>query len=193
MRQSSSVRPSRTTATTGGSPSRSALGELLLDGARGARELGERERAASDARDRLLDLAADELREALRARAHGLDRLVEHAQHRHLVARRRVERERQRSLERRERELVGAQRALQRMAPQPLDEIGAADDDARLRAAEELVAREADEVGARAQALRRGRLVADAARARPSRGRRRAASSRRACDRGELRELRAAP
>ena len=34
------------------------------------------------------------------------------------------------------------------MAPQPLDELGAADDDAGLRPAEQLVAREADEVGA---------------------------------------------
>jgi hypothetical protein len=34
------------------------------------------------------------------------------------------------------------------MAAQPLDELGAADDDPGLRAAEQLVAREADEVGA---------------------------------------------
>ena len=47
------------------------------------------------------------------------------------------------------------------MAAQPLDELGAADDDARLWSAEQLVAREADEVGACSEALRRGRLVSD--------------------------------
>ena len=46
------------------------------------------------------------------------------------------------------------------MAAQPLDELGAADDDARLRPAEQLVAGEADEVGAGREALARGRLVA---------------------------------
>ena len=46
------------------------------------------------------------------------------------------------------------------MAAQPLDEVGAADDDARLRPAEQLVAGEADEVGARGEALARRRLVA---------------------------------
>ena len=67
----------------------------------------------------------------------------------------------ERPLERRERQLVGTQRPLQRVPAQPLDEIGAPDDDARLRAAEKLVAREADEIGARAKALRRRRLVPD--------------------------------
>ena len=37
------------------------------------------------------------------------------------------------------------------MAAQALDEVGAADDDPRLRPAEQLVAREADEVGARGE------------------------------------------
>ena len=45
------------------------------------------------------------------------------------------------------------------MAPQPLDEVRAADDDARLRPAEQLVAREADEVGAGGEA-RGGRRLA---------------------------------
>ena len=101
-------------------------------------------------------------REALGAGAHRLERLVEHAQHRDLAARLRVERERERPLERRQRELVRAQRALQRVATEPLDEVGAPDDDPGLRPAEELVAGEADEIGAVAQALRGGRLVADA-------------------------------
>ena len=47
------------------------------------------------------------------------------------------------------------------MAAQPLDEIGTTDDDSRLRAAEELVAGEADEIGARRERFACGRLVAD--------------------------------
>ena len=45
------------------------------------------------------------------------------------------------------------------MAPQALDELGTADDDAGLRAAEQLVTGEADQVGARSQARTRDRLV----------------------------------
>ena len=45
------------------------------------------------------------------------------------------------------------------MAAEALDEVGAPDDDPRLRPAEELVAREGDEVGARGEALARRRLV----------------------------------
>src|SRR5438128_11052631 len=45
------------------------------------------------------------------------------------------------------------------MAAQPLDELGAADDGPRLGAAEQLVAGEADEVGAGGDALLRRRLV----------------------------------
>ena len=45
------------------------------------------------------------------------------------------------------------------MPAQPLDELGAADDDPRLRPAEQLVAGEADEVGAGGQALARRRLA----------------------------------
>ena len=67
-----------------------------------------------------------------------------------------IESARERPLERGQRQLVGAKRALERMAAQPLDELGAPDDDPRLRAAEELVAREADEVGARARGSRPG-------------------------------------
>ena len=47
------------------------------------------------------------------------------------------------------------------MPAQPLDELRAADDDARLRPAEQLVAGEADEIGARGEARGCGRLVAD--------------------------------
>ncbi len=135
--------------------------ERLVDRAREARQLGERERAAADARDRLLDRAADELCESLGARADDARVLVEHAQDRDAL--RRLEVEAERSLERGDRELVGAQRPLEWMPAQPLDEVAAPDDDARLRAAEELVAREADEVGAGAQRAADGRLPRDVA------------------------------
>src|SRR5262252_2117788 len=62
------------------------------------------------------------------------------------------------SLERRQRELVDSQRALEGMSAQALDELGVAEHDAGLRAAEELVAREADEVGAGGQRLASSRL-----------------------------------
>ena len=137
--------------------------ELLLERAREARQLGERQRAAADARDRLLDLAAGERREPLRARAR--DAVVaQHAQHRDPL--RRVEVERERPLERRERELVRAQRALERVAAQPLDEVGAPDDDPGLRPAEQLVAGEVDEIGAGRERLPRRRLVRDSCRLR---------------------------
>ena len=67
--------------------------------------------------------------------------------------------QRERPLERRQRQLVRAERALERMPAEPLDEVGAADDDPGLRPAEELVAREADEVGAVRDARRCRRLV----------------------------------
>ena len=101
---------------------------------------------------------------------------------------RRVERERQGSLERGERELVRPKRALEWVTPQPLDEIGATDDDARLRPAEELVPGEADEIGSGAQALGRRRLVADA----PERARAEIVHERQAGslrDRGQVAQL----
>ena len=69
----------------------------------------------------------------------------------------------QRSLERGDRQLVGAERALQRMPSQLLDEVGATRDDSRLRPAEQLVAAEADEVGACRERLARRRLVGERA------------------------------
>ena len=75
------------------------------------------------------------------------------------ISLRAVEVERERSLERGERELVGPQRALERVAPQPLDQIRAADDDPGLRPAEQLVAREADEVRAGGEARGGRRLT----------------------------------
>ena len=116
---------------------------------------------------------------------------MQHAQHGHLAQRaRRLEIEQQRPLERGERELVDAQRALQRVAPQPLDEVGAADDDARLRAAEQLVAAEADEVGARCERRARGRLVGEVEERAGAEVVERAAAS---CARATRGELAAAP
>ena len=136
--------------------------QRLLDRAGEARQLRERKRAAADPGHRLLDLAADEAREALGPLPHGGDRLGEHPQHRDLAAGALgIESEGERALERGERQLVRAQRALQRMPAQALDQVGAAGEDAGLRPAEQLVAREADEVGSRGEARRGGRLVAD--------------------------------
>ncbi len=149
------------------------LGELLLDRAGEARQLGQRQRAAADTRDGLLDLAADCGGEPLGTwRGPSAVSSPEHPQHRDLAAcALGVEVELERPLERRQRQLVGAERTLERMPAQPLDEVGVADDDARLRPAEELVAREADEVARR----RRGSAAASARR---GRGRRRAPEPR---------------
>ena len=90
-------------------------------------------------------VAAGELGEPLGAGANGPAGSAtsrDHPQHRDVAV------ERERSLERRERQLVGPQSPLERVAAEALDEVGAPDDDPRLRAAEELVAGEADEVGA---------------------------------------------
>ena len=65
----------------------------------------------------------------------------------------------QRGLERRQRELVDAQRARQRVPAAGCDRIGAAGQDAGLRTAEQLVAREADEIAAVAQGVARERLA----------------------------------
>ena len=54
--------------------------------------------------------------------------------------------------------LVAAQGAGQGMSTQPVDRIAAADDQPGLRAAEQLVAAEGDQVGARGERLHRRRL-----------------------------------
>src|SRR5581483_6217725 len=63
------------------------LRELLLDGAGDARKLRERERAAADTRDRLLDGSAGALGKPLRPRTYGGGRLVQHPQHGNLARR----------------------------------------------------------------------------------------------------------
>ena len=89
VRQSSSRRPSRTTPTTGGSFGAQRRGERLLERAREARDLGERQRAAAEARDRLLDLAARRARASRSARARTASAgSLEHPQHRTRAARR---------------------------------------------------------------------------------------------------------
>ena len=89
----------------------------------------------------------------------------------------------QRRFERREPDLVDPQRPLHRIAVDPRDQILAADDEARLRAAEQLVAGEGDEIGAFGDRLAHRRLVreAEAAQDRPAcRSRDRGPAARRA-------------
>ena len=76
-------------------------------------------------------------------------------------ARARVEREGERALERRKRELVRAHGTLQRVAAHKLDQVRSADEDPRLRATEQLVAGEADEIGTLREARGGRRLVTD--------------------------------
>ena len=68
----------------------------------------------------------------------------------------------QRLVQRRKGELVGSQRARQRMLPQFRDEFRFPDGESRLRPAEQLVAGEEDEVCARSQTLLRRQFVAEA-------------------------------
>ena len=108
VRQSSSRRPSRTTPTTGGSPSRAAAPRAPpRPRRRTTRHLRQRQRTAADPGDRLLDLAAHRDREPAGPRAHERSVLLEHPQHGQLRERpRRVEVEPKRALERSERQLV---------------------------------------------------------------------------------------
>src|SRR5262249_42207594 len=66
---------------------------------------------------------------------------------------RRLAIEPERRAERRHAELVGTERAAERVRREPRHEVATADDDARLRAAEELVAAERHEIGARGDAV----------------------------------------
>ena len=121
-------------------------------------------------------VAAGELGEALRAGADRLGRLADHAEHAGRPAGRARDRGTARASPRgRPSVSLSARRARwSGMAPKPLDQLGAADDDPGLRAAEQLVAGEADEIGAGGERVGDGRLVVERQRARPSRGRRRA-------------------
>ena len=107
------------------------LGQLGLERAGEALDLRERQGAAAGAGDRRLDRTAGE-RASRSARARttpaGSVSIRRQGSPR---APARVAIERERGLERGERDLVDPQRAVQRVAAQPLDEVGAADDDAR--------------------------------------------------------------
>src|SRR5439155_434126 len=99
--------------------------------ARERRQLGERQRTAADARDRLFHRAARRRCEPLGACANGRRLLVQHPQNRHLAQRALgLEVEEEGSLECRQPELVDPERAVKRVAAETLDELGAADDDA---------------------------------------------------------------
>src|SRR5207248_11156680 len=120
------------------------------------------QRAAADAGDRLFHLAADGRGEPFRARTNPRRLLMQHSQDRHLTQLALgLEVEQQRSLERGETELVDPEGPVQWMPAQALDELSTAGHDAGLRAAEELVAAEAHEVGTARERLPRGRLVGD--------------------------------
>ena len=94
------------------------------------------------------------------ARQRTLERRGQHGQRRDALDRpRRVEVEAQQRVERRQVELVDAQGARQRVAPHGLDRRGRAHGDAGLRAAEQLVAAEGDDVGAGGEAVARRRLL----------------------------------
>ena len=112
-------------------------------------QIVQRERAAAHPGDALDDRAAGPLRKPLRSGAHDLERLRGGAQHRQLGAgANRIAVDVEGGLERRQAQLVDAQRATERMAPDALERRDAARDDAGLGSAQELVAREADGIGA---------------------------------------------
>ena len=95
----------------------------------------QRQRAAAGPRDRLDDLAAVRpASRSARARTSRAARAASAATGISRSARCGIEVEEQRALERGERELVGPERPLERVAPQPPDELGAAADDPGLRA-----------------------------------------------------------
>ncbi len=133
-------------------------GERLLERAREARQLGERQRAAADAADRLLDLAAGRGGKPFRALAHG--RAVCCASVRRTGIRsgasswsRSVPSSAaSESLSIRSARWSGCRRSRS-------TSVGAAQHDPGLRPAEQLVAGEADEVGAGLERLARRRLL----------------------------------
>ena len=91
--------------------------------------------------------------EAFRPRSNRLRAQPCHPQHRHRLARTPREVFTERCFERGVRELVDAQRAQQRVPADPRQQRRSPDDDAGLRATEQLVTAEADDVRARCDAL----------------------------------------
>ena len=154
VRQSSRSRPSRTTPTTGGSPARSgaASSSSTAHAKLGSSASGS---APPPMRPTVSSTSPPVSSASRTARPRTAVRVLEgHAQDGHLAERPlRLQVERERPFERCERELVGANSPLERVAPQPLDELCVPDHDPGLRPAEELVAREADEIRAGLEAL----------------------------------------
>ena len=101
-------------------------------------------------------------RDALGERSDLGARPHERAQHRHLADEAlRVRVHRKESAESGERQLVDPHRALDGVASHGGDEIGPTRDDAGLRAAQQLVAAEGDEIRTRGERFARGRLVGE--------------------------------
>ena len=145
VRGSKTRRPSSMRPINGGSPARNSGGERVRRAWQRddrPRELEQRERAAADTRGGRDDgRARDERGERRGARGEHVRRRVEHREHRDLL--RRVAVQPQRRLQRGQRELVDPQRPRQRVRPRGLDRGRAADEQPRLRPAEQLVAGEA--------------------------------------------------
>ena len=160
VRQSRSVRPSRTRATTGVGAARS-VADRSPSSAQAALGSSSSGSAPPPTRATVSTTSPPAAAASRSARALiDVDVLVQHPQHRDLALRPlRIEIEKQCPLERREGQLVRTQRPLQRMTPQPTDQLRPAADDPGLRPTEQLVAGEGDEVGAAGDALRHERLV----------------------------------
>ena len=182
VRTSSQTRPSAIRATIGTGAARSCalevIGRASGERDRKRRQLGGRHRAATDRRGAGLDRdrepghRADRAGEPL-ARPRGARAAVRASMRTTGTSRgATVAIERERRGEPGERELVGAQRAHQRVLARGVDRGRRADRDAGLRAAEQLVAGERDEVGAARDGLGDRRLVGQAPRALRSRDRR---------------------
>ena len=162
VRQSSSTRPSRTTRHHRwvGRPQRGRQRVAAVQGAGEARELEQRHGAAAHpgrARDHLAAKAAGQ---PLRALPDRVGRLGGGRQHGDVAqGALGVAVELERRLERGQRELVDAHRARQRMAADALEHGRLPHDHARLRPAEQLVAREAHHRGTGLDRAARGGLV----------------------------------
>jgi hypothetical protein len=139
---------------TGAQPGGQGVGRAAGQRHGRAGQLEQRQGPAADLRTGLDELAADQLGQALRARARVLG---EHPQDGDLGERaRRIAVEVERRLERGERELVDPHRAGERVPAAGGDRVAGADHEPRLRPAEQLVAAEADDRRAGATLRRTG-------------------------------------
>ncbi len=168
VRGSSRRRPSWMRPTSGGSPARRAAASASAPGGagverdRGALQVEQRQRAAAHPGDAVDHVPAGLLGEATGAGGEGRRVGVEHREHRDRRPRvGGVAVEAERRLERRERQLVDPHRAGERVAAAGGDGVALADEQPGLRAAEELVAREADDGRAGAHRAAHGGLVGE--------------------------------